>query len=64
MIKSVMTTNKSYMIKTKTPFEKKSSIQVIKDCFDNDVARFSNLETGQQAIIDAPWMLELIAKLS
>ncbi len=48
----------------KTPFDKKSSVQAIKERFDNDVERFSNLETGQQAIIDAPLMLDLISKLA
>jgi len=42
----------------KTPLEKKSTTKEIKERFDNDVARFSNLETGQQAIIDAPIMME------
>jgi tRNA (cmo5U34)-methyltransferase len=38
----------------------KSSIQEIKERFDNDVERFSNLETGQVATIDAAISLELI----
>ena len=38
----------------KTPFDKKSSVREIKERFDADVERFSNLETGQQAVIDAP----------
>lgn len=41
--------------------EQKSSVQDIKDRFDKDVERFSNLETGQAAVIDAPLVLELIA---
>lgn len=48
----------------KTPFEKKSSIQTIKERFDQDVERFSNLNTGQAATIDAPLVLELISKLA
>lgn len=41
--------------------EQKSSVQDIKDRFDKDVERFSNLETGQAAVIDAPLAMELIA---
>lgn len=48
----------------KTPFDKKSSVREIKERFDADVDRFSNLETGQQAVIDAPVMLELISELA
>ena len=44
------------------PFEKKSSVSEIKARFDNDVARFSNLETGQTATIDAPLAMELITQ--
>jgi tRNA (cmo5U34)-methyltransferase len=40
---------------------KKSSVEQIRQRFDNDVERFSNLETGQVATIDAPVMLELVA---
>jgi tRNA (cmo5U34)-methyltransferase len=39
----------------------KSSLEEIQARFDRDVERFSNLETGQQATIDAPLVLELIA---
>ena len=45
-----------------TPLDKKSSVKEIKERFDNDVERFSNLETAQQAVVDAPIMLELISK--
>ena len=38
----------------------KSTVEQIRQRFDNDVERFSNLETGQAAIIDAPLALELI----
>lgn len=38
----------------------KSTVEQIRQRFDNDVERFSNLETGQAAIIDAPLMLELV----
>jgi tRNA (cmo5U34)-methyltransferase len=42
--------------------EQKSSVEEIKRRFDNDVARFSNLETGQSSTIDAPLAMELIAQ--
>lgn len=48
----------------KTPLNKKSTVKEIKARFDQDVERFSNLETGQQAVIDAPIMLELISALA
>ncbi|WP_207533028.1 class I SAM-dependent methyltransferase [Desertivirga arenae] len=38
----------------------KSTIDEIRERFDHDVERFSNLETGQQTTIDAPLSLELI----
>jgi tRNA (cmo5U34)-methyltransferase len=38
----------------------KSTIDEIRSRFDADVERFSNLETGQSATIDAPLVLELI----
>jgi len=40
----------------------KSSVEEIRARFDADVERFSNLETGQSATIDAPYVLELIAE--
>lgn len=40
-------------------YSKKASNEEIKLRFDNDVARFSNLETGQQTTIDAPLTMEL-----
>jgi tRNA (cmo5U34)-methyltransferase len=45
-----------------TPLGKKSSVKAIKDRFDHDVERFSNLETGQTATIDAPLAMELITQ--
>ena len=47
-----------------TPLDKKSTNAQIKERFDNDVERFSNLETGQQAVIDAPLILDLISALA
>lgn len=41
-------------------FSKKSTVEEIKERFDNDVERFSNLQTGQSATIDAPLAMELI----
>ena len=40
----------------------KSTVEQIRQRFDKDVERFSNLETGQSATIDAPLVLDLIAK--
>lgn len=42
-------------------YTEKSSLEEIRIRFDNDVERFSKLETGQQATIDAPLVLDLIA---
>ena len=39
----------------------KSTVEQIRARFDGDVERFSNLETGQSATIDAPLSLALIA---
>ena len=46
----------------KTPLHKKSSVQAIRERFDKDVERFSNLETGQTATVDAPLAMELITQ--
>ena len=40
-------------------YSNKSGIDEIRKRFDSDVERFSNLETGQQTILDAPVMLDL-----
>ena len=40
----------------------KSSVDEIRRRFDDDVERFSNLETGQSSTIDAPLALELIVR--
>jgi tRNA (cmo5U34)-methyltransferase len=45
-----------------TSTERKSSLQEIKERFDNDVERFSNLDTGQSTTIDAPLAMELITQ--
>lgn len=44
------------------PLEEKSTLEEIRARFDADVERFSNLESGQQATIDAPLVLELVAE--
>jgi tRNA (cmo5U34)-methyltransferase len=48
--------------KMKTPPSQKSSPQDIAARFDRDVERFSDLETGQAATIDAPLAMELITQ--
>lgn len=45
-----------------TPLPEKSTIDEIRSRFDSDVERFSNLETGQAATIDAPLAMELITE--
>jgi tRNA (cmo5U34)-methyltransferase len=40
----------------------KSTVEEIRARFDQEVERFSNLETGQSATVDAPLALELIQK--
>jgi len=40
----------------------KSSIDEIRSRFDRDVDRFSNLESGQGSTVDAPLVLDLIAR--
>lgn len=46
----------------RTPMEQKSTLTEIRERFDNDVERFSNLITGQQATMDAPLVMELITQ--
>ena len=42
--------------------QQKSTVEEIRARFDKDVERFSNLETGQAATIDAPLAMELIVQ--
>jgi tRNA (cmo5U34)-methyltransferase len=42
----------------------KSTVEQIRERFDRDVERFSNLETGQSATVDAPITLDLIASVA
>lgn len=41
---------------------RKSTVEEIRARFDADVERFARLETGQQATVDAPLVLELVAQ--
>ena len=43
---------------------KKSSVEEIRARFDADVERFSSLETGQSATMDAPLVLSLVARVA
>src|SRR5450432_1127166 len=40
----------------------KSSVDEVRQRFDADVERFSNLETGQSATVDAPLAMALVAR--
>ena len=42
--------------------ESKLTVEQIRQRFDGEVERFSNLETGQTAVMDAPLMLDLVAQ--
>lgn len=46
----------------RTPMEKKSTLSEIRERFDKDVERFSNLILGQQATMDAPLVMDLITQ--
>jgi len=43
-------------------YKQKSTVDEIRERFDQDVDRFSNLETGQSATIDVPLNMELITQ--
>ncbi len=45
-----------------TNLEQKSSVDEIRQRFDQDVDRFSDLGTGQTALVDAPLAMELITQ--
>jgi len=45
-----------------TPLDQKSTLTEIEARFDADVERFSNLDTGQTATMDAPLAMELITR--
>ena len=40
----------------------KSTVDEIRARFDSDVERFSNLETGQSATVDAPLAMDLVTE--
>ena len=42
--------------------QEKSTVEQIRHRFDAEVDRFSNLESGQQAAMDAPLILDLVAR--
>jgi len=42
----------------------KSTVDEIRQRFDNDVERFSSLQTGKSATMDAPLVLELISSIA
>jgi tRNA (cmo5U34)-methyltransferase len=44
------------------PTAAKSTVDEIRARFDADVDRFSNLETGQSATVDAPYVLDLVTE--
>jgi len=44
------------------PLHEKSTVEQIRQRFDADVERFSRLETGQQAAMDAQLILEVVAR--
>ena len=44
------------------PLHAKSTVEQIRQRFDADVERFSKLETGQQAAMDAPVILDVVAR--
>ena len=49
------------MTRSDSSAREKSSVDEIRQRFDADVERFSNLDTGQSAAIDAPLVLDLVA---
>ena len=44
------------------PLDAQSSVDEIRQRFDQDVERFSNLEIGQTTTVDSPLMLELVTQ--
>ncbi|MGA2259269.1 MAG: class I SAM-dependent methyltransferase [Thermoguttaceae bacterium] len=44
--------------------ENKSTVEEIRQRFDDEVERFSNLETGQTATVDSPLAMSLIAEVA
>lgn len=46
------------------PLQDKSRLEQIRARFDAEVERFSRLETGQQATVDAPLVLDLVSQVA
>jgi tRNA (cmo5U34)-methyltransferase len=44
--------------------QSKSTVEEIRDRFDHDVERFSNLDTGQATVPDSRYMWELVAQVA
>ena len=57
---SYLVRNETGIDSVNTPIEKKSSTEEIRQRFDGDVERFSSLETGQVATVDARLAMDLI----
>ena len=55
-------THSSHHIPRTTPTSTKSTTTEIQQRFDEDVKRFSQLETGQSATVDAPLAMELVTR--
>lgn len=58
---SVLTARPLLLHHDSRPFVK-STVEEIRERFDDDVERFSNLQTGQRATIDAPLVMDLITR--
>ena len=64
---SVITTSREFALwsgfaQMPTPFHRKSSVDQIRQRFDADVERFSDVETGQSATMDAVLAMELVTQ--
>src|SRR5262245_19470490 len=46
------------------PLHEKSSLEDIRRRFDAEVERFAKLETGQQAAMDSPLILDLVSRVA
>src|SRR5665811_1782794 len=42
--------------------QQKSTLEAVRENFDQQVERFSNIETGQTTAIDSPLCMELVAR--
>ena len=49
-------------VRPRVPIHQKSTVEQIRQRFDADVERFSKLETGQQAAMNAPLILDIVAR--